>query len=98
MSGSGSSGHSGGKPLSSSSLAIGAGCGREPGIQALFGAACRPVLQTDVAVVSATVDGLEKIRIVDLAAARLVTPGHVADLHVGDVCHVLCERLDQISL
>src|SRR5207248_11427479 len=97
MAGNRSSGHSGGRPANSSSLAIGAGRAREPGIQALFGVAGRAILEADVAVVSAPIYGGQKIAVVDLAAPRLVPPGHFADLDVGDVGHVLGEGFGEIA-
>src|SRR5258706_9271116 len=85
---SGSWGHSGGRPPSSSSLVIGAGCGREPAIQTLLGVRGRNVFQPDEAIVAGPVERGEEVGVIDLAGARLVSTRHVADLDVGDVGQV----------
>src|SRR6476619_3261926 len=52
---------------------------REPGVKAGLGVAGRHVLQRHVPLVTALVDRLQHVRVVDLAGAGLVAPGHVRD-------------------
>src|SRR5512137_1246585 len=70
---------------------------REPA-EAGGGLPARLVLASDPAAVVHRVELLEDERVVDLAGARLVAPGIVGHLDVGDAGEVPAQRLHEVSL